>query len=183
MKFKKIVVFAVLLSLLTVQCATNYVTGERQFMLISEHEEITLGNNYAPEVTYEFGGKYNDNELDAYVNEVGNSLVENCHRRNLDYTFSVANSSIINAFALPGGHIYITRGMLDELHNEAEMAAVLGHEIAHVTARHSAQLKILAPRTSDRVACVQHRVNKNGPDRVRLQLVHTPEPTRIGVIH
>ena len=138
MVYKKIIITALVLALLAVQCATNYVTGGRQFMLISEDEEITLGNNYAPEVTYEFGGIYNDSELNEYVNEVGLSLAKVSHRRNIDYTFRVANSSIINAFALPGGYIYVTRGMLNELHNEAELAAVLGHEIGHVTARHSA---------------------------------------------
>ncbi|MCK4966571.1 M48 family metalloprotease, partial [bacterium] len=138
MVVKKIIITAVVLALLAIQCATNYVTGERQFMLISEDEEINLGTNYAPEVTYEFGGIYDDSELNEYVNEVGKSLAKVSHRPNLNYTFRVANSSIVNAFALPGGYIYITRGMLNEFHNEAELAAVLGHEIGHVTARHSA---------------------------------------------
>ena len=96
MVYKKIIITALVLALLAVQCATNYVTGGRQFMLISEDEEITLGNNYAPEVTYEFGGIYNDSELNEYVNEVGLSLAKVSHRRNIDYTFRVANSSIIN---------------------------------------------------------------------------------------
>jgi len=134
----KIFFSALLIIALFANCATSYVTGERQFMLISEGEELKIGDNYAPQVTFEYGGAYNDREANEYINEVGNSLAKKSHRPHLDYHFTVINSSIINAFAVPGGHVYITRGMLNVLNNEAELAGVLGHEIGHVTARHSA---------------------------------------------
>ncbi|MFC1563157.1 M48 family metalloprotease [candidate division KSB1 bacterium] len=124
--------------ILFINCATNPITGKRQFMLISEGEELKIGANYSPQVTYEYGGSFKDDELNKYINEVGNKLAVTSHRPELDYHFTVINSSIINAFAVPGGYIYITRGMLDAVHNEAELAGVLGHEIGHITARHSA---------------------------------------------
>ncbi len=128
----------ILIIILFTNCATNLITGKRQFMLISEREEINIGSNYAPQVTFGFGGSYKDDELSEYVSEIGNKLAKESHRPELDYHFTVINSSIINAFAVPGGYVYITRGMLDALHNEAELAGVLGHEIGHVSARHGA---------------------------------------------
>lgn len=137
--YKRLIfLFTVIVVLLHIQCATSYVTGERQFMLISEGEELDIGSKYAPQAVFEFGGAYNDDVLNNYVNDVGQKLAKVSHRPTLTYQFRVVNTSIVNAFALPGGYVYITRGMLDVLHNEAELAGVLGHEIGHISARHGA---------------------------------------------
>lgn len=106
-------------------------------MLMSEQDEIRLGRDSHAQIVRRFGGAYADPALQAYVQRVGERLAANSHRDTLVYRFTVLDSSEVNAFALPGGYIYITRGLLAYLNSEAEMAAVLGHEIGHVTARHS----------------------------------------------
>ena len=120
-------------------CAVNPVTGRSELAIVSfsEEEEAALGAKaYMPAVQQQ-GGFYQDKELEAYVQEVGMRLARVSHRPNLKYRYRVLNSSVPNAFALPGGYIVINRGLLVGLSNEAEMAAVLGHETAHVTAKHS----------------------------------------------
>lgn len=127
-----------LLPLLLANCAVNPVTGRLEFMLISENQEIRLGRNAAPGVEREFGGVYEDWEATSYIEEVGYRLVAVCHRPHLQYKFRILNTDVPNAFALPGGYIYITRGLLVRLTSEAQLAGVLGHEIGHVCARHTA---------------------------------------------
>jgi predicted Zn-dependent protease len=117
-------------------CATNPVTGGADFVLMTEDEEIQLGRRNDPQVCAQFG-VYDDAELQAYVQEVGRRVAAHGHRPGLVYRFTVLDTPDVNAFALPGGYIYITRGLLAYLNSEAELAAVLGHEIGHVTARHS----------------------------------------------
>lgn len=117
-------------------CATNPVTGDRELSLFSDEEEIALGAQAAPEVEKQLGGAYADPALAAYVEEVGQSLAAVGHRPKIPYHFTVLDSEVLNAFALPGGYVYVTRGLLARLDNEAQLAAVLGHEIGHVTARH-----------------------------------------------
>lgn len=117
-------------------CATNPVTGEQDVVLMSEAEEIALGRKNDAEVRKQYG-VYDDARLQAYVNRVGQQLAARSHRPRLQYRFTVLDSPEVNAFALPGGYVYITRGILAYLNSEAELAAVLGHEIGHVTARHS----------------------------------------------
>jgi predicted Zn-dependent protease len=120
-------------------CAVNPVTGRSELALVSfsEEEEAALGAKaYTPAVQQQ-GGFYRDRELEAYVQEVGMRLARFSHRPNLNYRYRVLNSSVPNAFALPGGYIVINRGLLVGLSSEAEMAAVLGHETGHVTAKHS----------------------------------------------
>lgn len=127
------------LALLVYACAVNPVTGRSELSLVSfsEAEEVKLGAQaYTPAVQQQ-GGFYRDRELEAYVQEAGMRLARVSHRPNLDYRYRVLNSSVPNAFALPGGFIVINRGLLVGLHSEAEMAAVLGHETGHVTAKHS----------------------------------------------
>ena len=118
-------------------CATNPATGERQLMLMSEAEEIALGRQYDAQVREQMG-VYDDPALQRYVDAIGQRLAKSSHRPTLPWTFAVVDEPAINAFALPGGFIYLTRGILPFLQNEAELAAVLGHEIGHVDARHSA---------------------------------------------
>jgi predicted Zn-dependent protease len=119
-------------------CATNPVTGKKQISMMSEAEELAIGQQQDAEIRREMG-EYDDRALQRYVQEIGQRLAEKSHRPNLQWTFTVVDSPAINAFALPGGYVYITRGILPYLEDESELAGVLGHEIGHVTARHAAQ--------------------------------------------
>lgn len=117
-------------------CARNPVTGKRQLALISEEQEIAMGREAHPEILSEFGRVERD-QLQNYVDGVGQKLAVISHRPRLQWHFTVVDEPVVNAFALPGGYIYLTRGILAYMNNEAEMAGVLGHEIGHVTARHA----------------------------------------------
>jgi predicted Zn-dependent protease len=131
---------SVLLTLLTfvVACATNPVTGKREFSLMSEGQEISIGQENHPQILQEMGS-YNDPELQRYVSDIGLRIAKTSERPHLPWHFTVVDQPVVNAFAVPGGFIYITRGILAYLDNEAQLVGVLGHEIGHVTARHSAQ--------------------------------------------
>ena len=131
-----IAAFLVVLAL--ANCAQNPVTGRTNFVTMSEAQEVQVGRQEDAKVRQEYG-VYDNQALQQYVNEVGQRLAKNSHRPNLQYSFLVVDSPEINAFALPGGYIYITRGILAYLNSEAELAGVLGHELGHVTARHSVQ--------------------------------------------
>ena len=122
--------------LLLAACATNPVTGRREVALMSERQEIAIGRDMHPKLLQAYG-EYADPALQAYVQGIGDRLAAVSHRSNLIYRFTVVDSDQVNAFALPGGYIYITRGLLAYLGSEAELAGVLGHEIGHVTARHA----------------------------------------------
>ncbi len=119
-------------------CATNPVTGERELSLMSEAQEIQLGQEMDAQVRREMG-LYDDAALQRYVQDVGLRLARASERPNLPWHFAVVDQPAVNAFALPGGYIYLTRGILPFLDDEAQLAGVLGHEIGHVTARHAAQ--------------------------------------------
>ena len=119
-------------------CATNPVTGEREVNLVSEEKEIQIGKENDAAVRKQYG-VYNAPALQAYVNEVGQKLAKHSQRANLEWHFTIVDSPDINAFALPGGYVYITRGLMAYLDSEEELAGVIGHEIGHVTARHGAQ--------------------------------------------
>jgi predicted Zn-dependent protease len=137
-RFPTRVVSIVATMTLLAACATNPATGQREFSLMSEAQEIQLGQQMDAEVRKEMG-VYNDPELQRYVEDVGMRLARASERPNLPWHFTVVDVPAVNAFALPGGYIYLTRGILPFLDNEAQLAGVLGHEIGHVTARHSAQ--------------------------------------------
>ena len=131
---------ALLLLPLLAACATAPGTGRTIFTGgLSEEGEADLGRQEHPKVLAQFGGAYDDPELNRYVSSVGNFLAQTSERSDLDYTFTILDTPVVNAFALPGGYIYITRGLLALAENEAEVAGVLGHEIGHVTARHTAE--------------------------------------------
>jgi len=130
---------AAALSALLASCATNPVTGKTDLMLVGEGTELAMGaQQYAPMRQSEGGDYVMDPALDAYVQRVGNRLAA-VSDRPLPYEFKVLNNSIPNAWALPGGKIAVNRGLLVQLKSESELAAVLGHEIVHAAARHSAQ--------------------------------------------
>jgi len=117
-------------------CAVNPATGQRQLSFMSEAQEIQMGREADPDIVASMG-LYPDEDLQAYVQELGASLAADSERPDLPWTFRVLDDPLINAFALPGGFIYVTRGILVHFESEAELAGVLGHEIGHVTARHS----------------------------------------------
>jgi predicted Zn-dependent protease len=117
-------------------CASNPATGGADVVTMSEKKEIEIGRQMHPKILQQYG-RYNDEQLQAYVNDVGQRLAAKGDRPELTYTFTVLDSQETNAFALPGGYIYITRGIMSYLNSEAELSAVLGHEIGHVTARHA----------------------------------------------
>ncbi len=117
-------------------CALNPVSGGRELALLSEADELRLGQENDTAVRKQYG-VYANARLQAYVQQLGERLAAGSHRPQLKYSFTVLDSPDVNAFALPGGYIYITRGILAHLNSEAELAAVLGHEIGHVTARHA----------------------------------------------
>ena len=119
-------------------CALNPVTGQREFSLMSEAQEIALGQEMDTQIQREMG-IYDDKALQEYVANLGRRLAQNSERPGLPWHFSIVDSPAINAFALPGGYVYLTRGIMPFLGDEAELAGVLGHEIGHVTARHAAQ--------------------------------------------
>jgi predicted Zn-dependent protease len=119
-------------------CATNPVTGRREFSLMSEAQEIQIGQTQDVQVRKEMG-VYRDQALQEYVSTIGLNLARASERPNLPWHFTVVDSPAVNAFALPGGYIYITRGIMPFLDSEAQLAGVLGHEIGHVTARHASQ--------------------------------------------
>jgi predicted Zn-dependent protease len=107
-------------------------------MLISEDQDLEIGRKYAPLFEKELGGRISDDELQAYINSVGQRVARYSHNRNLEYHFTALDHESVNAFALPGGYLFITRGMLEKLQTEAQLASILGHEITHVVARDTA---------------------------------------------
>jgi predicted Zn-dependent protease len=130
------IVCAFAVSLLLPACATNPATGERHLNLFSESREIQMGREADEQISASLG-LYPDEELAAYVEDLGLRLAANSERPNLPWTFRVLDDPTVNAFALPGGYIYVTRGILTYFNSEAELAGVVGHEIGHVTAQHS----------------------------------------------
>ena len=117
-------------------CARNPVTGKRQVALISEEQEIAMGKEADPQIVAQYG-LYNDANLQAFIAQKGKEMAAISHRPGLDYQFKIVDSDVLNAFAVPGGYVYFTRGIMAHFNNEAEFAGVLGHEIGHITARHS----------------------------------------------
>jgi predicted Zn-dependent protease len=119
-------------------CARNPVTGKSELALVSESQEIEMGKQYSQQVIQSMG-LYDDKKLQEYVSRLGLGIAKQSERPNLPWAFHVMDDPTVNAFALPGGFIFITRGILTHMNNEAELVGVLGHEIGHVTARHSVQ--------------------------------------------
>jgi predicted Zn-dependent protease len=133
---------ALMLSVLLItsfsSCTTDYVTGRKTFSLISESQEVAMGKEADPQIVAEYG-LYENDDLALFISNLGKQLGKESHRPQLEYTFRVLDSPVVNAFALPGGYVYVTRGILAHFNSEDELAGVLGHEIGHVVARHSAE--------------------------------------------
>lgn len=119
-------------------CVTNPATGEKEFSLLSRADEIALGQQGDAQIVAEYG-VYEDQAVAQYVDSLGRALAASSEDPTLPWTFRVLDSPVVNAFALPGGYVYVTRGLLAYIQNEAQLAVVIGHEIGHVTARHTAR--------------------------------------------
>lgn len=144
MRAIKSLLSSLLLSLLLAACTTNPVTGERQLVsMMSAKEEAAAGAAAHPKIIAAFGGVYDDPQLGMYVAGVTQRLAS-ASGRPVSYRITILDTPVVNAFALPGGYVYVTRGLLALAGDEAELASVLGHEIGHVDARHSAQRQTAA---------------------------------------
>ena len=133
--------FKQVISLLTLvfflgNCARNPVTGKKQVVLMSEAQEIAMGKDADPQIVAQYG-LYDDKALQEYINQRGKQLAAISHRPNLAYEYKIVDSDVLNAFAIPGGYVYFTRGIMAYFNNEAQFEGVLGHETGHITARHS----------------------------------------------
>lgn len=129
---------SIVIVLLTLQaCATDPVTGKRGFAM-SESWEINAGKQYHQQILKQYQ-VYDDPELQTYLNDIGQRMAKSSHRPELEFTFTLLDSPEVNAFALPGGYVYITRGIMAYMTKEAHLAGVVGHEIGHVTGRHGAE--------------------------------------------
>ena len=134
-KFIFIACLTFTVSVLLTNCARNPVTGKKQVVLMSEKQEIAMGKEADPQIIAHFG-LYDDSTMQRFIKAKGKQMAAISHRPKLDYTFRVLNSEVVNAFAVPGGYVYFTRGIMAQFNSEADFAGVLGHEIGHITHRH-----------------------------------------------
>jgi len=118
-------------------CAINPITGDEDLMLYPEEQDIAIGRKYAPKVEKSLDGRIDNNDVQKYIDRVGQRIARASHRPDLEYHFIAVKNESVNALAVPGGHIFILKGMLEKLTTEAQLAALLGHEVAHVVARDS----------------------------------------------
>lgn len=130
---------ALTVALAMIACSTNPATGKKEFNIVSESQEIAIGRQSHEQILHEFGVYREKPELNRLVERIGHDIASRSERPNLPWTFTVLDTPMVNAMALPGGYVYVTRGMLERVNSEDELAGVIGHEIAHVTARHTAQ--------------------------------------------
>jgi predicted Zn-dependent protease len=138
MKFQFHILAGLLAAGMLSGCSKNPVTGKKEIIFMSKEKEIALGAESHPSIVATMG-VYSDKNLQAFINEKGKAMANISHRPDLPYQFFIVDSPVVNAFAVPGGYVYFTRGIMAHFNNEAEFAGVLGHEIGHITARHSAR--------------------------------------------
>jgi predicted Zn-dependent protease len=138
MRKNKIIILCILPLVLYYSCAKNPVSKKRQVVFMSEAQEISMGKEADPQIQAQFG-MYEDKGLQDFITEKGTQMAAISHRPKLEYHFRIVDSEILNAFAVPGGYVYFTRGIMAHFNNEAEFAGVLGHEIGHIAARHSVE--------------------------------------------
>ena len=120
---------------LSAGCVINPITGDEELMFLPEEQDAVIGGQYAPEVEKQMGGKIDNPQLQNYINSVGQKIVRVSHDRDFEYHFTAVNDKTVNAISLPGGYVFVTKGMLKNLDSEAQLASVLGHEIVHIVAR------------------------------------------------
>lgn len=120
-------------------CSVNPATGKRQFNIVGEQQEVAMGLEAAPQFTRDYGGPIPSSDIRNYISDIGMTLARVSERTDLPWEFTCVDSAVINAFALPGGKVFMSRGLLAQLDNEAQLAGVLGHEIGHITAQHIGQ--------------------------------------------
>ncbi len=121
-------------------CVTNPITGQQEFMLLPVQQDIEIGRRYAPEVEKQMGGRIGDESLQDYIDSIGQKIARISHNRDFDYHFTAVNDKSVNALALPGGYVFITKGMLEQLTTEAQLASVLAHEVVHIVARDTSNM-------------------------------------------
>jgi predicted Zn-dependent protease len=138
MNTRKLIGGGMLGLLLLGSCARNPVTGKKEVVLMSESQELAMGREADPQIVAQFG-LYPDSALQQFIREKGNQMASISHRPGIPWTFRVLESDVVNAFAVPGGYVYFTRGILAHFNNEAQFAGVLGHEIGHVAHRHTVE--------------------------------------------
>lgn len=138
MRCRTLLILILLTAPLLQACSSNPATGRRQLSLLSRDQEIALGTEAMPQLITEYGGRHSSNAMQEYVTEIGAAMARHTEAENptLPWEFTLLDSDIINAFALPGGKVFISRGLMSRFTDEAQLAAVLGHEIGHVTAKH-----------------------------------------------
>lgn len=135
MRMGLVLLLGLMLVGLLIGCAVNPVTGQEELMFFGPEKDVELGRKYAPEIERALGGRFPDENLQSYVNRVGQRMARVCHRPDISYHFTVVQQKGVNAFAVPGGYVYITSGLLEKLDSEGQLAAILGHEVGHVVAR------------------------------------------------
>lgn len=138
MKFQISILTGLVAAGMLAGCSKNPVTGKKEIIFMSKEKEIALGAESHPSIVATMG-IYGDKNLQSFISEKGMAMAKISHRPDLPYQFFIVDSPVVNAFAVPGGYVYFTRGIMAHFNNEAEFAGVLGHEIGHITARHSAR--------------------------------------------
>ncbi len=138
-RFALLILSAMVLMAPIAGCSTNPATGEKQLNWLSVEKEKSLGAEASPKFVKQYGGDVPSPQILAYVNDIGQRLAAVSERPDLEWEFHVVDSAVINAFALPGGKVFVTRGLMEKLDSEAQLAGVLGHEVGHVTAEHIGQ--------------------------------------------
>ncbi len=136
---KRVLVVLLASALFLPSCATNPVTGRTEFNIVSEQQELAMGKEAHEEILSEFDVYDEKPELNAMVDRIGRGIAARSARPDLPWTFTLLDTPMVNAMALPGGYVYVTRGILERMNSEDELAGVIGHEVAHVAARHSAK--------------------------------------------
>lgn len=160
--------FVLWLGLVAPGCSTNPATGKRQLNIVSQAREISLGDQAEPGFLKSYGGVIPSPAINQYVADLGHELAAVSERPDLPWRFHVVDSSVINAFALPGGKVFITRGLLSKFDNEAQLAGVLGHEIGHVTAQHIGHQMTQAVLVQSAAIGIGIAANKSDRDWLRV---------------
>ncbi len=120
-------------------CVENPISGRQQLIFFDPNDDIKLGNQYAPEIEKQLGGQIPDVGIQNYLSQIGREIAAVSDNQKFEYHYTALNDKMVNAFALPGGRIFITKGMLEKLQSESQLASILAHETVHVVARHSSE--------------------------------------------